>query len=315
MSGLLSVEGQKEHNKVQDINSENEFLYNALILIQNREFQLATQLLKKSVDIYPENQDLNYWLALSLRESGRSDDSIEQFLSFISENSKPEALFRFAETLYQNHKDAMAIEAFQIFFSTVEQGNPFLFDAFKFCGISYLRQGDLDGAEEYFNKAFTLNNQSSELLVNYGTLEIQRNNFAEALVRFREALHVNKNNDRAWVGLAMIHNQLGDIELAYGNLREAHSIEPSNTTAIDLMISWLFRDQKLTELVDFIESLEKTGQLNDNYRVLLAKIYFKKAQYTKVREVLQSIESSGKSSEEYREILQCLEQMEEVQNV
>ena len=68
-------------------------------------------------------------------------------------------------------------------------------------------------------------------MVNYGTLEIQRDNLEAAVERFRKAVQLNEANDRAWVGLALVHRHMGDLELSRANIERALDINPKNKTA------------------------------------------------------------------------------------
>ena len=68
-------------------------------------------------------------------------------------------------------------------------------------------------------------------MVNYGTLEIQRENLEKALTYFREAIQNNSENDKAWVGLALVHRHMGDFELSHANIERALDISASNRTA------------------------------------------------------------------------------------
>lgn len=149
-----------------------------------------------------------------------------------------------------------------------------LFECYKNLGNIFLRDGDYDEAEELFDKACTLRPESDTLLVNYGVLEIQRKNLEKARDRFRSALDLNNKNDGAWLGLALVHREFGDMELAWANLERALDENKSNQTAITVTMDWGIRDHKLDKAAlrirTFISEISDTKDM----RLSLAKVLF-----------------------------------------
>ena len=132
-----------------------------------------------------------------------------------------------------------------------------LFRVFKNLGNIALRKSDLDAAEEYYNKAFTLQPDSDALLVNFGSLAIHRGELDVAVRRFRQAVEINRANEKAWIGLGMIHREFGDSELAWANIERALDIDNGNETAIKLVCEWALKDNEIVRAI----------QLNDLYLI------------------------------------------------
>ncbi|MEK7357959.1 MAG: tetratricopeptide repeat protein, partial [Bdellovibrionota bacterium] len=161
---------------------------------------------------------------------------------FLHRDGSAEAQLQVAETLYLCERDDMALAAYREVMKKGVADPQQLFAIYKNVGNIHVRAGDYESAEEYYDKAYTIFPESDILLVNYGTLEIQRGSWDAAVERFRQAVAANAQNDRAWVGLAMVHRTMGDLELAKGNVERALDINPSNRTALKLAVEWSIQD-------------------------------------------------------------------------
>jgi tetratricopeptide (TPR) repeat protein len=115
--------------------------------------------------------------------------------------------------------------------------------------------------------------QSDVLSVNLGTLEIQRGETNLALERFRSALSVNPKNDKAWVGLALVHNMMGDFVLAQANLENAIDCNPRNQTAVHLLASWSVRDSKYDFGIEALENYLSLVDFDQDMSMLLIHLF------------------------------------------
>ncbi len=149
-----------------------------------------------------------------------------------------------------------------------------LFESYKSLGNIFLHDNDFDEAEEFFNKARTIKPNSDTLLVNYGVLEIQRKNLESARDRFRSALDLNVHNDGAWVGLAIVHREFGDIDLAWGNLERSLDENRANQTALMIAMDWGIRDHRLEKAAARIRTYINEVFDSKEMRLSLAKVLF-----------------------------------------
>jgi len=60
----------------------------------------------------------------------------------------------------------------------------------------------------------------------------------QALECFRNAVAINPSNDQAWISLAMLHDEMGDRELATANLERGLDINPANATGLKMIARW-----------------------------------------------------------------------------
>lgn len=86
-----------------------------------------------------------------------------------------------------------------------------------------------------------------------GILCIQENRQNEAVEFLRQAVLFKPDLDKAWVSLALLHNQMGDTELALANIEKALDINSQNPVAVKCYAIWM--EQKG-------EYRQATGKLN-----------------------------------------------------
>lgn len=120
----------------------------------------------------------------------------------------------------------------------------YLFETYKNIGNLYLKQGNIDLAEDFYYKAYGLQPSSPQLSVNLGTLEIQRKRYVEAIERYRFALQQNPKFSPGWVGMALCYEAFGDMDMAWASVLKAYDQDQSNSTTLFLLGTWSQRVQK-----------------------------------------------------------------------
>jgi tetratricopeptide (TPR) repeat protein len=258
----------------KDDRSLGVLLQNALVLMKNGEYDLASHLL---VDVL--RRDASHEMAIRcLGECHfqRKDWArAERILKIaIAQSPLTSSLLMYADALYNLGRHEGALTIYQDLLLDLSEREEELFRVYKAIGNIQVRQGDLEAAEENYNRAYSLNPSSDVLLVNYGTLEIQRGRMQAALERYREAILLNDKNEKAWVGLAMIHREYGDAELGWGNLHKALDLDPANNTAVQLMAEWAVKDHRLTEVIERLEAFLAINDQDASKSLLLAKLFY-----------------------------------------
>jgi Flp pilus assembly protein TadD len=246
---------------------------NALILVENREFSLAMNLLRNVLMRKPNDPRALRWLGHCLRETGKLDEAVKCFKGLYAIQGDNEAASLFAEALYLSGKDQQALHVYNELLMKVTNASPELFDIYKNLGNIYVRAGDFDAAEECYHKANTIRTDSDILMVNYGTLEIQRENFSDAVERFRRAVEINPENDKGWVGLALVHRQMGDLQLASANVERALDINPRNKTALSVLVEWSAQDHDFSPAVRRLKEFLVLESEDAEMSFLLARIF------------------------------------------
>lgn len=242
-------------------------LLNAEILLKAGEKTAASHLLRQVLALdsnHPEG------MQKMIRCLGDQDWELSQkrqlakALVYVQPNF--ENYFQYAQFLLQQGELDLALENFFEANMRVTEENESLFEVFKQMGNIFVRKGDFESAEEFYNKAFTLNPDSDVLQVNLGTLAVQKQDWSEAMNRFRRSLELNSINDKAWVGLGLCYQKLGDAHMAQAALENALDIDPSNRTAVHLLASWSFANDQVAaaseRLKDYLATQESDVEMS-----------------------------------------------------
>lgn len=260
---LLSDEQQLENAQL---------LTQACQLLKNGQSNESQVYFNKVLGFNPYNKTAIRGLAESYRAQTNLEEAIRCFKALVQVDYSLESVAGLAEVYYENGDYEESLKYYQQSLLLQSEDSPFLFYIFKNLGNIYVHTQNFDAAEESYNKAYALNPKSDVLLVNYGTLELQKGLVESALERFRQAVEVNPENDKAWVGLALIHRNYSDLELSWANVENALAINPDNITAMNLVLEWSFSEsQKQPYVIELTERyLEK--QPNALYHFLVAKL-------------------------------------------
>lgn len=108
----------------------------------------------------------------------------------------------------------------------------------------YLEFCDYEGVSEVIER-YCLG-RSADDLMNWamGFVCLTDGQRDQAIDYFRKSIELNAQNDQAWISLSMLHEEMGDRELALANLERALDINPHNSTGLKLMAKWHKRDME-----------------------------------------------------------------------
>ncbi|ASD64839.1 tetratricopeptide repeat protein [Bdellovibrio bacteriovorus] len=248
------------------------FIRHAQVLMKHREYPLAMNLLREASNKDSKNPATLNMLANCLDKMSRSSEALIVRKTLAQVDYGFESLHGYATSLYKSGRDQEALDKYFEALAVLTDETGTLFETYKNMGNIFVRQGDFDGAEEYYNKAYTMNPQSDVLLVNFGTLEVQRGDYDKSLYCFRKAVEINPENDKAWVGLAMVHSQFGDMELAWANIETAIDINPQNRTAVHLAANWGLRDGKLQKAIEALQGYLASVEEDEDMSLVLINL-------------------------------------------
>lgn len=110
----------------------------------------------------------------------------------------------------------------------------------------YLEFCDYEGIQEVISGCNEAD-RDDLLLWAMGLVHLANGNKNEALTFFRNSVELNGKNDQAWVSLSLLHEEMGDRELALANLEKALDANPNNATGLRLMSKWYTRDPEQTK--------------------------------------------------------------------
>lgn len=217
------------------------------VLLKNNEMYLANSLLASALQKHQYNEALIFDLGKSYLHSHNYESALKcfQYLKEILNNF--EAHFYFAKACEGLKDIEKARESYldSLLLPTVDE--KLLFEAYKNIGNLYLKIQNIEVAEDFYHKAYALNSQSAPLMVNLGTLELQKSDSSGAIERFRMALKIDPKFSPAWVGLALSYHLFGDFQMAWASLLRSVECDSKNSTALLLMAQWCMKNGSFSQ--------------------------------------------------------------------
>ena len=284
-------------------NPVEELLKHARRLRQNREDSLALALLRKATSLESDHFETLSLMAEILGETGKRSEALKVRKVLKEFHPDFSTFYEFANELYlTGDHDEEALKAYFECLAVMEEPCGQLFEIYKNMGNISVKLSDFDGAEEFYNKAYTVKSDSDTLLVNFGTLEVQRGDFDKALFCFRQAIQVNEKNDKAWVGLALMHSEYGDSALAWANLTTALDLHPQNRTAVLLYAKGAFRDHRENLAIPIVETYLSLEHFDEELSLILIQLYVYLNEFTKAEIETTKILAWNPNFKEAREI-------------
>ena len=222
--------------------------------IQSQQFQDAVNV----VEDYEEKQSSNVSFLMLASQAYKGMQNFEKESSclkkLIEMDQKPRYSILLAESLSHQGDFPQALKTLNKVLDEADGKDPILFEVHKNMGNIYLKCGDIEAAEESYNKANSINSQDENLIVNYGVLAILRGEYSEDKNRFAEVLETNTQSDLAWVGMALVHRAHGDLDLSRACLLRGLDENPFNKLAISNYYQWCHQD-----------NVDATSEIMDGY--------------------------------------------------
>ncbi len=271
---------QLKEIKLPALPQTSSMISNAEFLKRHHEREMAKVLLRETLNLEPRHPlALAKMVDFLPNDRDHREEKFKVAKAYDAVAGTPAAAFEMARLYYEMGELDLALESYFRAANRIDEENEMVFEIYKDIGNIFVRQKDFDGAEEYYHKAFALNPDSDTLQVNLGTLEIQREDWAEACLRFRAALGSNAKNDRAWVGLALTHHQMGDIDLAFANLINAIDLNPTNRTAVHLLAAWGQKFERQTEAIEGLQTYLAQGEVDEDMSLALIELFCEKKDF------------------------------------
>lgn len=289
IESIVSEPVQTKARAVTTGNETSTLIANADLLLKHGETDLAVHLLRKCLYINPHHPEALRRLSDCLNKEKDLPLKIKAHEALVKSDYCFENVARLAHCYYQQNQDQKAYRTYMQALEVLTEESKELFEVYKNLGNILMREGDFESAEEFYNKAFTLNPISDVLHVNLGTLSLQQQNHETAISRFRQALEHNPRNDKAWVGLALVHNAMGDLVLARANLENALDVNPRNRTAVHLAASWAVRDQDYGFAIQALENFVSSVDCDEEMSLLLIHLFCVRKWYVEAQLELERL--------------------------
>ena len=166
-------------------------------------------------------------------------DIAENIFSCLLERRKKVIdLFCLGNALMNQFKSKDAEECFLEAIRYISEPCFMLYKIHKYLGHIYVWDKNYPMAEEYYNKAYTLNPHSLSLQFHRGLLKIKEKNYKESENLFEKLVKTFPESKQAWLGLAISRYFLEDKEIAIGCLSRCLDLDPHYSKASYLKEKW-----------------------------------------------------------------------------
>lgn len=123
----------------------------------------------------------------------------------------------------------------------------------KELGECYLFMGELDKAEDYYNKAASSNGIHPDPYLGLATIAVQRGELEIALGMYTKA-HGIDANDKTFAGIGLVKMELGAKAEAFDLFAQALAKNPENMVALFSIIRLGHELERLAEIVPLLEN-------------------------------------------------------------
>lgn len=219
-----------------------------------------------------------YWLET---KRGSSEGQVNAARKLIEVEDTLENQYLLAQALFNSENHREALNVYNQMLDQIQEPTGLLFNIYKNIGNIYLKAKDFDGAEESYNKAYTINSDDLNLLMSYGYLYLYSGRLSEAKDRFGWILAKDKDFSEAYIGLAILHATVGEFELSCANLSHVLDKEPSHKLALYLHYNWSDKNISSEACLEFINKYLKESPRDEEALTLKVGWYIKHQNFQK----------------------------------
>lgn len=175
--------------------------------LQRKDIDTSIKIIKKALDINPNNENAYYNLGVLFSEKNEHNASIDAFNNCIKINSKNEsARFNLANQYIKIKNFDLAISEYQ----TILQSNPSAQDTLyniAFCYLTFLE--DYDKAIQYFNLLLNYNSIHTDAMFNLAVSHYKNGNKEKAIELYNEITLLFPEYAIAYYNLGNLYYELG----------------------------------------------------------------------------------------------------------
>ena len=203
-----------------------------------KETNKSVQILLQLVESKEANNHILEWGGRLALENKAWSLGERIFSSLLERRKKTEDLMGLAQALLHQKRMKEAEECLLEALNYIKEPCLTLFLIYKNLGDIYLLSKDLELAEEYYNKAYTINPHSSSLQFQIAYLKLKSKNFLSAEASFKKLIKNHPHCSKFWLGLALSRRHLNESQLALACLYRCLDLDPHNSFAINLQKKW-----------------------------------------------------------------------------
>lgn len=250
-------------------------LEKAEILLKNQDYILArnlySYLLKKDI----KNALGLKGLGICLFNLGDLNAAKKCFKALIEVHNNPEGQALLGICFIKEGNDLAAFESFNKVKDPTKLSTDLRFNFHKEFGNALTRMDRLNEASECYQQALSLNPRSHTILINLGTLEIQRKRFEKATKYFQQAIDFCPTASKAFCGIGIIAQMTQENEIAQLYFNKALDVDCQNSMALHQLYGLANNDLQWRTLKIRIAQALLKEPANLDLRFLLATTLLK----------------------------------------
>ncbi|GAB6060196.1 tetratricopeptide repeat protein [Desulfonatronum parangueonense] len=156
----------------------------------------------------------------------------------------------------------------------------------KELGECYLFMGELDKAEQYYEKAANSNGTHPDPYLGLATVAVQRGHLENALSLYRRATEI-QSTDKSLAGMALVEMETGAMNDAYEHFSQALELNPENLVALYGLVQVAHSLNCLDKLTAPLENFLELNPDKAEIRFTLAGVLIKLGKVTQAKEQLE----------------------------
>jgi len=279
----INTENDSPNSEKSQSEGESEFqslLSKADILLRNGDYLLARNLysyvLKKQIKNCPALKGLG----ICLLHLGDPPAAKKCFNALIEVHSNREGYALLGICLVKEGNDLAAYDSFTKVKEPSCLSEDLKFNFYKEFGNCLTRLERFNEASEAYQQALSINPRSHIILINLGTMEIQRKRFEKATQYFQLAIDFYPSASKAFCGIGIVAQINGEKDIAQLYFLKTLDVDCQNSVALHQLYALADCDTDWKSLkVRLVKALIKDSANLDN-RFLLAATLLKQNDWT-----------------------------------
>ncbi len=250
-------------------------LNKADLLLKNEDYLLARNLYSYALKKEIKNPAALKGLGICLFSLGDTTAAKKCFNALIEVHSYLEGHALLGICLVKENNDLNAYDAFCKIKDFTKMPADLRFNFHKEFGNCLTRLERFNEASESYHQALSLNPRSHIILINLGTLEIQRKRYEKATRYFQQAIDFCHTAAKAYCGIGIVAQLTGENDIAELYFQKALDIDNLNSVALHQLYALSDSDSDWRSLrLRIVQALIKDPANLDN-RFLLAATLLK----------------------------------------
>jgi tetratricopeptide (TPR) repeat protein len=139
----------------------------------------------------------------------------------------------------------------------------------KELGECYLFMGELEKAEEYYKKAAISNGVHPDPYLGLATIAVQRGELEQAMNLYKKAYKIEAD-DKSLAGMGLILAEKGQVDESFNHFVQALEKNPANLVALFGMVQIGHHQERLPDVVPFLEKYLESDPDKHEVRYTLA---------------------------------------------